>query len=123
VNVKESVRPIHWILLALSLFFQVTAVILGKTAALRMGTPTPVAFLTNGWYLGGLGCLLLQTFCWQFVLRGMHLTVAYLFTSLNYLLILGASRIFFFERINAFNLGGSAAIVVGVCLVIRENRP
>jgi undecaprenyl phosphate-alpha-L-ara4N flippase subunit ArnE len=120
--VNQSVRPIHWILLVLSLLFQVTAVILGKTAALRIGTPTPVAFLTNGWYVGGLGCLLLQTVCWQVVLRGMHLTVAYLVASLNYLLILGASRIFFSERINAFNLGGSAAIIVGVFLVIRENQ-
>jgi drug/metabolite transporter (DMT)-like permease len=119
--VSARVRPLHWTLLALSILFQGTAVVLGKTAALRMGVPTPIAFLTNPWYLCGLGCLFLQALCWQFVLRGMHLTVAYLVTSLNYLLILGASHLFFLERINGYNLGGAAAIVVGVWLVVRED--
>jgi len=44
---NDRVRPIHWLYLTLCLFFQVTAIILGKTAALRMGTPTLGAFLTN----------------------------------------------------------------------------
>jgi drug/metabolite transporter (DMT)-like permease len=122
MNASDRARPLHWMLLFLSLAFQVTAVILGKTAALRMGAPAPAAFLTNPWYVSSLGCMVLQTVCWQLVLRGMHLSVAYLATSLNYLLILAASHLFFLEPINAFNVGGSAAIVVGVCLVIREHR-
>lgn len=118
---NEPIRPVYWILLGLCLVFQVTAVILGKTAALRMGTPTLVAFLTNRWYLAGLGCLLLQAVCWQLVLRRIRLVVAYPITSLSYLLILGASRVFFLERINSFNITGSFVIVIGAWMVIHES--
>jgi undecaprenyl phosphate-alpha-L-ara4N flippase subunit ArnE len=118
-----AVRPIHWLLLALSLLFQTSAVILGKTAALAMGKPTVTAFLTNRWYLAGLACLGLQAFCWQLVLRRMSLSVAYLATSLSYLLILAASRFIFVEPITRFNVIGSVVIVVGVWLVVNERRP
>ena len=119
---EGAVRPIHWLLLSLSLLFQTFAVVLGKTAALRMGTPTVTAFVTNRWYLAGLACLGLQAFCWQLVLRRMRLSVAYLATSVSYLLILAASRFVFAEPINRFNLIGSVVIVVGVWLVVNERR-
>ena len=97
------------------------AVVLGKTAAFRMGTPTVEAFLTNPWYLAGLACLVLQAFCWQIVLRGIQLFVAYIVsTGLNYLLILAASSVFFRERLSAWNVAGAAFIVVGTCLMVRE---
>ena len=118
---NDRVRPIHWLYLTLCLFFQVTAVILGKTAALRMGTPTVAAFLTNPWYLGGLVCLVLQAFFWQLVLRGVRFFVAYLVTSLNYLLILAASRVFFLERVTFLNIVGASVILAGVYVVVRED--
>lgn len=111
-----------WALLALSLAFQTTAVILGKTAALRMGAASLMAFLGNRWYLAGLGCLALQATCWQLVLRRMRLNVAYLATSVSYLLILAASLVFYAERITVFNLMGSLLIVLGVWMVLREGR-
>jgi len=120
---RERVDPIFWLFLFLSLFCQVTAVILGKVAALRMGSPTLGAFLTNSWYLGTVACLMLQAVCWQIVLRGIRLFVAYLFTSLNYLLVLAASRIFFLERVTLLNVAGAAVIVAGVYIVVREDLP
>ncbi len=118
---KERLRPISAIFIFLSLSFQATAVVLGKTAALRMGSPTPGAFLANPWYFGALACLVLQAFFWQLVLREVQLFVAYLVTSLNYFLVLVASRVFFLERVTSLNVIGAAIIVAGVYLVVRED--
>jgi drug/metabolite transporter (DMT)-like permease len=120
---SERVRPVYWLYLILSLLCQATASVLGKTAALRLGDPTLVAFLSNPWYLGGLSCLVLQAFFWQLVLREVRLMVAYLVTSLNYFLVLAASRVFFQERVSVSNVIGAAIIVVGVYLVVREDLP
>jgi len=117
------VRPVIWLFLILSLLCQVAAVIFGKIAALRMGSPTPGAFLTNWWYLGSLACLSMQAICWQIVLRGIRLFVVYLFTSLNYLLVLAASRILFLERVTIANIIGAAVVVTGVYIVVREDLP
>jgi drug/metabolite transporter (DMT)-like permease len=124
IDVEEHpVRLAHWLFLLLSLLCQVTAAVTGKLAALRLSAATPHAFLTNRWYLATLACLILQAFFWQLVLRGFRLFVAYLFTSLNYLLILAVSRIFFLEHITLLNVIGAAVIVAGVYLVVREDLP
>jgi drug/metabolite transporter (DMT)-like permease len=120
---NDKVRPIYWLLLILSLLCQVAAAVTGKIAALRLGTPTIESFLTNRWYLATLACLILQAFFWQVVLRRVRLFVAYLVTSLNYLLILAASRIFFMERVTLLNVAGAAVVVAGVYLVVREDLP
>jgi drug/metabolite transporter (DMT)-like permease len=117
----ERLRPISIVFIVLSLSCQAVAVVLGKTAALRIGAPTPGAFLTSPWYLGGLACLVLQALLWQLVLREVRLFVAYLVTSLNYFLVLAASRIFFLESVTTANVVGAAVIVAGVYLVVRED--
>lgn len=114
-------RPVAFLFLGLSLFFQAGAGVLGKTAALHMGKPTVSAFLTNPWYLGGMACLLSQAVVWQLVLREIRLFVAYLVTSLNYFVVLAASRFLFLERITLLNVAGAAVIVAGVYLVVRED--
>jgi multidrug transporter EmrE-like cation transporter len=89
-----------------------------------MGTPTIDAFLTNPWYLAGLGCLVLQALCWQIVVRAIQLFVAYIVsTGLNYLLILAASSVFFRERVSVWNVAGAALILIGTCLLVREGPP
>jgi drug/metabolite transporter (DMT)-like permease len=117
----QRIRAAAFVFLGLSLVFQATSIVLGKTAALRMGKPTLTAFLTNPWYLGVLTCLALQAFFWQLVLREIRLFVAYLVTSLNYFLVLAASRFFFLERVSTANFIGVAVIVAGVYLVVRED--
>ncbi len=119
----KSRIPASWLFLGLSLLLQTVVAILGKTAALLMGRPSLGAFLTSPWYLGCLALLVLQAFCWQLVLREVRLFVAYLVTSLNYFLVLVASRIFFFERVTIANVAGAAVIVAGVYLVVREDLP
>ncbi|MEA2342514.1 MAG: hypothetical protein QOF63_683 [Thermoanaerobaculia bacterium] len=117
----QRIRAVSLLFLGLSLAFQATSVVLGKTAALRMGKPALAAFLTNPWYLGALACLVLQAFFWQLVLREVRLFVAYLVTSLNYFLILVASRFVFLEGVTTVNVIGVAVIVAGVYLVVRED--
>jgi drug/metabolite transporter (DMT)-like permease len=120
-EIKQRVHAVSWLFLGLSLFCQAVAVVLGKTAALRMGRPTLGAFLGNPWYLGGLACLVLQALFWQLVLREIRLFIAYLVTSLNYFLVLVASRFFFLERVTILNVIGVVIIVTGVCLVVRKD--
>ena len=119
----ERDRLSIWFFLIAALLFQAAATVLGKMAALRMGVPTLGAFLRSGWYLGELGCLILQAFFWQFALRRVRLFVAYLFMSLNYLLVLAASRIFFLEHVTSLNIIGAAVVTSGVYLVVREDLP
>jgi drug/metabolite transporter (DMT)-like permease len=118
---SERIRPVSIVFIFFSLVFQGAAVVLGKTAALRMESQTAAAFLSNIWYLGAVSCLLFQAFFWQLVLREVRLFVAYLFTSLNYFVVLGASRLFFHERVTGFNIVGAAVIVAGVYVVVRED--
>jgi len=118
---KDQIDPGHWLSLALSLLCQVTAVVFAKQAALSMEGFTPGAFLTSPWYLACIGCLVLQAFFWQIVLRRIRLFVAYLVTSLNYFLILIASRVFFAEQLTLFHFAGAALIVAGVFGVVRED--
>ncbi len=120
---KNRVRRACFLFLFLSLIFQATAVVLGKMAALHMGSPTFTAFLRSPWYLSGLACLFFQAFFWQLALREVRLFVAYLFTSLNYFVVLAASRVFFLERVTSLNVIGAPVIVGGVYLVIREDLP
>lgn len=120
-GMNNKIHPSSLLFLALSLFFQTAAVVFGKTAALRMGSPTPGAFLSSPWYLGGLACLILQAFFWQLVLREVRLFVAYLVTSLNYFLVLTASRVLFHERVTNLNVLGATVIIAGVYLVVRED--
>jgi drug/metabolite transporter (DMT)-like permease len=117
----ERIRPVYHLYLAVSLLCQATAVVLGKTAALRLGDPTPSAFLSNPWYLGGLLFLVLQALFWQLVLRGVRLFVAYLVTSLNTFLVLAASHFLYREPVTILNVVGAALIVAGVYLVVRED--
>jgi multidrug transporter EmrE-like cation transporter len=120
---RDTLHPIRWLFLLLSLFCQASAMVLGKYAALRMGAATATAFVTNPYYLAGLGCLVLQAFFWQVVVRGFRLFVAYLFTSLNYLLVLAASRVLFREHVTVSNIAGAAVIIAGVYFVVREDLP
>lgn len=118
---NSGLRQVYVLFLFSSLICQATAVVLGKIAALQMGAPTALAFLKSPWYLSSLICLLLQAFFWQLALREIRLFVAYLFTSLNYFVVLTASHFIFFERVTTMNLIGATVIVGGVYLVIRED--
>jgi drug/metabolite transporter (DMT)-like permease len=120
---SDRVRFITWLFLILSLLFQVTAIILGKSAALHMGSLNFSAFMRNPWYLSSLVFLVLQAFVWQLVLREVRLFVAYLCTSSSYFLVLAASRFLFQERVTIWHVIGATVMVAGVYLVVREDLP
>ena len=116
---SERAAPLYWLCLVLSLLCQVSATVLGKMAAQRMGAPTVAAFATNPWYVGGLLLLVLQAFFWQIVLRHIPLFIAYLTTSLSYLLLLAASRFVFEERVSSLHVAGAVLIAAGVTILVR----
>src|SRR5438309_7243255 len=53
-RMSERARPAAFLFLILSLLLQVSAIVLGKIAALHMAIPGLQAFLTNPWYLASL---------------------------------------------------------------------
>ncbi|MCD6396652.1 MAG: hypothetical protein J7L71_03870, partial [Spirochaetaceae bacterium] len=62
-------------------------------------------------------CLISRGFVWIFIIRKMRLVYAYPLMSINYILVLFVSRIFFNERIISLNLIGAGLISLGVILI------
>ncbi|RKX88102.1 MAG: hypothetical protein DRP58_01255 [Spirochaetes bacterium] len=62
-------------------------------------------------------CLISRGFVWIFIIRKMRLVYAYPLMSINYILVLFVSRIFFNERIISSNLIGAGLISLGVVLI------
>lgn len=72
--------------------------------------------LINFWFLSGV----LVTFCapifYFLALKKIDLSTAFAFSSLNYVLIMAASAIFFKEKISVNKIIGTLIIVIGVLL-------
>jgi len=62
-------------------------------------------------------CLISRGFIWIFIIRKMRLVYAYPLMSINYILVLFVSKIFFDERIIGSNLIGAGLISLGVVLI------
>ncbi|WP_459615959.1 EamA family transporter [Bordetella sp. 2513F-2] len=74
----------------------------------RLGSP---------WLIGGLAALGCAMAVWLYVLHRMPLGVAYPMLSMNLVLVLLGSRVFFGERITLRNWLGAAAIILGLFLL------
>ena len=62
-------------------------------------------------------CLLSRGFLWIFIIRRMRLVFAYPVMSLNYILVLLVSHIFFHEEVVSTNLLGAGFITAGVIFI------
>ena len=109
------------LLLATTIVLTVTSQVLQKQVALAAQEhPDSNAIIyysrqTRFWLallLLGAGLL-----CWLLVLHKMEVSKAYTLLSLNYVLMLAASRFFFDETIPPTRWFGAAAIVIGVACI------
>ncbi|MGL5177979.1 MAG: EamA family transporter [Aeromonas veronii] len=73
--------------------------------------------LTSPWLLGSITALGCGMLLWIYLLQRLPLSMAYPMLSLNLVLVLLGSRLFFRESVSSRNWLGAAAIIVGALLL------
>jgi len=80
---------------------------------------TGILTLGSGWVLGGIAVYILAFVNWLYVLRWVPLSIAYPVTSVVYVLIALAARIFLGEQIGTIRWLGIGAITAGIVFCAR----
>jgi multidrug transporter EmrE-like cation transporter len=96
------------------ILLQSAAGVLGKMAAKGLQSNGVTEVALNPWTIASLACLALQALVWPLALRGLTLSTAYAFTSLQILNVLLASRLLFNEPVGAHHLAGAVLIMAGI---------
>jgi multidrug transporter EmrE-like cation transporter len=96
------------------ILLQSAAGVLGKMAAKSLESNGVTEVALNPWTIASLACLGLQALVWPLALRGLALSTAYAFTSLQTLNVLLASRLLFDEPVGSHHLAGAALIMAGI---------
>ena len=65
--------------------------------------------------------LIMRGFIWIFIIRHVELSTAYPVMSINYVIILAVSVIFFNEELTVFNSAGSILITSGILLLMNDS--
>jgi multidrug transporter EmrE-like cation transporter len=119
-----------WIALAASSVFVVCGHSLIK-AGLNAATLDPsgksglaalLHLVTRQEVLLGLLIYLLGTVCWMAAVAQKEISFLYPLTSVNYVLVVGASVLFFHEAISARRAAGVIVIVIGMILINRRRQ-
>ena len=76
--------------------------------------------LTVPWVLAGFLCFGISAILWLAVVSRVPLSYAYPMVALSYVLIFGASYVWFGEALGALRVAGAALICFGVVLVARS---
>lgn len=110
------------IVFILAIVLNASANILIKASAYRSGDLDPEAFikqLFNPWLIAGLASFGLAFIAYRHVLsQNVPLSVAYpIMTSLGFIIVLVASRIFFHENLDWIQYAGIVMMIVGLWLV------
>lgn len=119
---KRSVmiRGKYFIYVILAIFFQAIGGIFGKYAAITTISISPIAIISNFFYISALFCMVLQALVWQQALIHYPLSFAYPFMSLTYFVVLCLSAILFHEEITTANILGLILISVGITTLSRD---
>ena len=100
--------------LVCSLLLQTAAGLLGKMAALRIESNGMLEVAFNPFTLASLACMGVQAVVWPLALRGIPLSTAYSFTSIQIVNTLLVSRFFFGEQVSPANVAGAVLIMAGI---------
>lgn len=65
--------------------------------------------------------LILRGFIWIFIIRHVDLSTAYPVMSINYVIILIISALFFDEKLTPFNITGSILITSGILILMYDS--
>lgn len=75
--------------------------------------------LLSPWVLSGIFATFLAGVSWMLAMTKFEISYAYPFVSLNYILVLAASFLFFNEALSASKLIGSALVIIGIIVVAK----
>jgi drug/metabolite transporter (DMT)-like permease len=99
----------------------------GLSAAAPSALPLPVwtrvlHSVMQGEVAGGLLVYLLGSLCWMMAVAQQEISFLYPLSSINYVLVVFASSMFFHEAVSLRRMSGVAVIVVGMVLMNRRTR-
>ncbi|MEW5945223.1 MAG: SMR family transporter [bacterium] len=103
--------------------------ILLKTGILRIGgvnfarggaVRQLLSVLTSPHIVGGVSCFAASMIFYLAAISGIDISMAYPMVSVNFVLVVLFSRIFFREKVNALRWCGVSLIVAGVFLISRS---
>ena len=117
---RLAVWALYFFLPLLALGYQIAA---KETAAALAGAPFGWAWLEaacrSPWGQAMLAFEVASFVAWMIVLAEMKLSAAFPLSAVSYVLVIGASWVFFREPGNVLQVMGSAAILAGVWLISR----
>jgi drug/metabolite transporter (DMT)-like permease len=138
VRVEGSVTPNAvralfrrwWIPFAASSLFVVSGHLLIKSglSAVAQGIPSLSLWtrvfqcVTHGEVAGGLLIYFLGSLCWMMAVAQQEISFLYPLSSVNYVLVVFASSMFFGETVSLRRLSGVMLIVLGMVLMNRKTR-
>ncbi len=116
---------LKFVLLGVALLLNASANVLIKVG-MRSSSQAPEGaglverYLLNGYLWAGVTCFGIALVFYAWTLLKMPLSLAYpIMTTLGFAIVLGASAIFFGERLNGIQYAGLGLILVGVWLASR----
>ena len=112
--------------LVLAIFFDTVLQLVWKSAAVELPSGGTFWCLVNGVFQNPLFLLVLllmtlQFFNWMMVLCNADLSYAQPVTAVSYVLVLGASALFFQEPVDAVQVSGVALVLIGVWFISRTD--
>lgn len=119
-----------WIPFGASSLFVVSGHLLIKSglSAVTLGaTPLPLwtrifHCITQGEVAGGLLVYFLGSLCWMMAVAQQEISFLYPLSSINYVLVVFASSMFFGETVSLRRMSGVIVIVLGMVLMNRKAR-
>jgi drug/metabolite transporter (DMT)-like permease len=119
-----------WIPFGASSLFVVSGHLLIKSglSAVALGaTPLPLwtrifHFITQGEVAAGLLVYFLGSLCWMMAVAQQEISFLYPLSSINYVLVVFASSVFFGETVSLRRMSGVIVIVLGMVLMNRKAR-
>ena len=119
-----------WIPFAASSLFVVAGHLLIKSglSAVAAGAPTLslwariIHWVMQGEVTGGLLIYFLGSLCWMMAVAQQEISFLYPLSSVNYVLVVFASSVFFGETVTMRRMSGVGLIVLGMLLMNRKTR-
>lgn len=113
----------NYVYIALTILFTVYGQLVIKwqvsqAGALPVGSGAKIVFLfgllLNPWIVSGFLAAFFASLCWMAAMTKFHLSHAYPFMGLSFVLVLFFSGFFFGESITLLKIAGTALIVFGI---------
>jgi len=108
----------YFVLVGFALLLSAGQILFKQAALASVGKP-PYLMLLNGWMIAALFLYAVATGLWVWILRSTHLSTAYPFVALGFILVPIAAHYMFGEQITIRYASGMALVIVGLVIINR----